>query len=109
MAVFQDALQYALTLLRQGRLRLDELCSVMALYGARTLRGEERADPSTPAVELIDELVAEVLQGSHTSQLMVASDLMSLWDIELQRALSSSVGAPGSMPGRLPGQVRMPG
>lgn len=87
MAVFQDALQYALTLLRQGRLRLDELCSVMALYGARTLKGVERVDPTMPAVELIDELVAEVLQGSHTSQLMVASDLMSLLDLELHRAL----------------------
>jgi serine/threonine protein kinase len=84
LAVFQDALQYALTLLRQGRLRLDELCSVMALYGARTLHDQERADPTTPSVELIDELVAEVLQGAQTSQLMVASELVSLLELSLQ-------------------------
>ena len=83
MAVFQDALQYALTLLRQGRLRLDELCSVMALYGARTLRNQEHVDPTMPSVELIDELVAEVLQGSQTSQLMVASELVSLLELSM--------------------------
>lgn len=58
----------------------------MALYGARSLTGEERADPTMPAVELIDELVAEVLQGQHTSQLMVASELMSLFDLQLDPA-----------------------
>jgi len=81
LPVFQDALHYALTLLRQGRLRLDELCSVMALYGARTVRGVEPVDPSAPASEVIDELVAEVLQGAQGSQLMVASDLLSLLDL----------------------------
>ncbi len=81
MPVFQDALQYSLTLLRQGRLRLDELCSVMALYGARTLETEPRVDAETPSAELIDELVAEVLQGAQGSQLMVASDLVPLFDL----------------------------
>ncbi len=70
-----------MTLLRQGRLRLDELGSVMALYGARTVHGLEPADPLTPASELIDELVAEVLQGAQGSALMVASDLVSLFEL----------------------------
>lgn len=81
MAVFQDALQYSLTLLRQGRLRLDELCSVMALYGARTLDRETRVDPGMPSAELIDELVDEVLQGAQGSQLMVASELVPLFEL----------------------------
>ena len=81
LPVFQDALHYALTLLRQGRLRLDELCSVMALYGAKTVQGVELVDPSTPASELIDELVAEVLQGTQGSSLMVASELVSLMEL----------------------------
>lgn len=81
MPVFQDALHYSLTLLRQGRLRLDELCSVMALYGARAVRGLEPVDPSTPAAEVIDELVAEVLQGTQGSELLVASELMSVLDL----------------------------
>ncbi|MCC6620782.1 MAG: protein kinase [Deltaproteobacteria bacterium] len=89
MPVFQDALHYALTLLRHGRLRLDELCSVMALYGARTLRGESFADPSTPSAELIDDIVREVIQGEASSQILVASDLMPLADLA-----SSLPGAP---------------
>ena len=81
MPVFQDALQYSLTLLRQGRLRLDELCSVMALYGARTIHDELPADPATPSAELVDELVREVLQGDVSSQLALASDLVSVSDL----------------------------
>ena len=53
----------------------------MALYGARTVRGVELVDPTTPTSELIDELVAEVLQGTQGSQLMVASELMSLLEL----------------------------
>lgn len=53
----------------------------MALYGARTLQGEEQVDPNMPAAELIDELAAEVMQGAQDSQLMVASDLVSLFEL----------------------------
>ncbi len=53
----------------------------MALYGAHTLRGVTPVEPGTPASELIDDLVAEVLQGAQGSQLMVASDLVSVFDL----------------------------
>lgn len=53
----------------------------MALYGARTVRGVEPVDPTASASEVIDELVSEILQGAQGSQLMVASDLLSLLDL----------------------------
>ncbi|MFO0751322.1 MAG: serine/threonine-protein kinase [Myxococcota bacterium] len=53
----------------------------MALYGARTIRDESPADPSTPSAELIDELVREILQGSASSQVLVASDLVAVADL----------------------------
>jgi serine/threonine protein kinase len=58
----------------------------MALYGARTLDGEERVDPATPATELIDELIGEVLQGTHGSALMVASELVAVHGLDRSRS-----------------------
>ncbi len=83
MPVFQEALQYSLTLLRQGRLRLDELCSVMALYGARTLDDERRVDPRMSSAELVDELIVELLQGAANSQVFLASELVHVAGMSL--------------------------
>ncbi|MCA9517649.1 MAG: protein kinase [Myxococcales bacterium] len=69
MAISRDAIQYSLTLLKQGRLRLSELCRVMAVYGARTLRGELLDAGATSASELVDRIVAEVLQGGYPAEL----------------------------------------
>ncbi|PIE20314.1 MAG: hypothetical protein CSA66_00755 [Proteobacteria bacterium] len=63
MAISEEAIQYSLTLLRQGRLRLNELCTVMALYGARTLRGEAAVITDASAAETLDQIVTEVLRG----------------------------------------------
>ncbi len=81
MPVFQEALQHALTLLRQGRLRLDELCSLMALYGARTLDDEPRVPAAASGIALVDELAAQIVQGQARSELLLASELLSLADL----------------------------
>ncbi len=85
MPVFQEALQHALTLMKQGRLRIDELCSVMALYGARTLSGEPTAAPGASSVGLVDELVQQVVRGNARSELLLASELLSLVDLQSSR------------------------
>ena len=77
MPVFQDAIQHALVLLRERRLRLDELCTVMALYGARTLEDEPAAPGDVGAVELIDALMHQVVRGEGPSELLYASELIA--------------------------------
>lgn len=69
MAISRDAIQYSLTLLKQGRLRLSELCRVMAVYGARTLSGEPVEGGGTSASELVERIVADVLQGAYPAEL----------------------------------------
>jgi len=65
VTISRDAIHYALTLLRQGRLRLGELCQVMAVYGARETGGPGGPSPT----ESLDTIVAEVLQGRDSQAL----------------------------------------
>ena len=65
MPIAAEAVRYTLTLLKQGRLRLTELCEVMAVYGARTLEAQPRSALELLSSEMIDLIVAEVLRGEH--------------------------------------------
>jgi len=69
-----DAVRYTLTLLKQGRLRLTELCEVMAVYGARTLEGQPRAVVELLSSEMIDLIVAEVLRGEHRADTLTGEE-----------------------------------
>lgn len=68
MAISPSAIQYALTLLRQGRLRLGELCEVMALYGERN-QGDEASSGDGLDAEMLEAIVGEVLRGGHSVEL----------------------------------------
>jgi serine/threonine protein kinase len=92
--IFQDAIQHALVLLRERRLRLDELCTVMALYGARTLEEEPPAPSDASAVDLIEALMQQVVRGEGPSELLYASELIaSVAGIDY---LKSEFPAPGT-------------
>lgn len=53
----------------------------MALYGARTLPGEPSVAPASSGIGLINDLVAEVVRGQARSELLLASELLSLVDL----------------------------
>lgn len=72
MAIPRDAIKYALTLLKQGRLRLPELCDVMATYGARTVADDQTPQVGdVPASEVIDGIMADVLRGEDLGELVL--------------------------------------
>ncbi|TNF23583.1 MAG: cyclic nucleotide-binding domain-containing protein [Deltaproteobacteria bacterium] len=98
MAIPRDAIKYALTLLKQGRLRLPELCDVMAVYGARTLVGEIGAAPDAPSAEVIEGILTDVLRGEEVAEASSVADELGAYfeGIESWHDVEDDVSGPST-------------